>query len=108
MSSILDVYNNFYIGCYLGTLSLVGRNKKEIFVSLKSRLWKKIQNWRKSNFSKTSKEVLLKAIVPALPTYVMSVFLLLVTLADELEKMICFWWGFKRSRGRDPHWFFVE
>ena len=44
--------------------------------------------------SKAGKEVLIKAIVQAIPTYTMGVFQLPVKLCDELNSLCAkFWWG---------------
>ena len=44
--------------------------------------------------SKVGKEVLIKAIVQAIPTYTMGVFQLPVKLCDELNSLCSkFWWG---------------
>ena len=79
---------------YLGLPSLIGKNKKDVFSFIKDKAWQRIQGWRKKMLSKTSKEVLLKSVVQAVPTYVMSVFLLPSLLCAELERMMnSFWWG---------------
>ena len=44
--------------------------------------------------SKAGKEVLIKAVAQALPTYTMGVFQLPVKLCDELNTLCAkFWWG---------------
>ena len=43
---------------------------------------------------------MLKTVVQAVPTYVMNVFLLLVSLCMDLERMMnSFWWGSKGDKG---------
>ena len=55
-------------------------------------------------FSQVGKEVLLKAIVQAIPTFVMTCFRLLVGLCQDIEMLICkFWWG-QRGDRRKIHW----
>ena len=54
--------------------------------------------------SQAGKEVLLKAIVQAMPTFAMSCFRLLVGLCRDIEMMIRkFWWG-QRGDQRKIHW----
>lgn len=86
-------------GKYLGAPSLIGRNRMEVFAYVRDRAWKRLHGWRSKNLSRAGKEILLKSIIQAIPSYVMSVFLLLLRLCDDLEKMMnSFWWG-KRKDG---------
>jgi hypothetical protein len=62
------------IDTYLGLPSFVGRSKEQTFSFIKDRVWKKISNWKNSFLSQAGKEVLLKAVIQAIPTYCMGVF----------------------------------
>ena len=49
------------------------------------------------SLSRAGKEVLLKTVAQALPTYTMNVLLLLIGVCRDIEKMFnSFWWGQKR------------
>lgn len=54
----------------------MGRNKKEIFVFLKGRILQRIQSWNHKFLSNVGKEVLLKSVIQALPSYAIGVFLM--------------------------------
>ena len=89
---------------YLGLPSLVGKNKNASFNYIKERVWKKIQGWKEKLLSQVGREILIKAVVQAIPTYTMSCFKLPLDLCGELESLIRkFWWGQKGDR-RKVHW----
>jgi hypothetical protein len=51
-----------------------------------------------------AKEVLIKSVAQAIPTYVMGVFKLSTSLCEEMTKLIrCFWWGDEDGH-RKVHW----
>lgn len=60
---------------YLGMPAVVRRSKKEVLEFLKDRVWSRIQWWNERDFSMAGREVLIKVVLQAVPTYVMSCFL---------------------------------
>lgn len=65
------------------------------FNEIKEKLHKKQARWKEKMLSK---EVLIKAVASAIPTYTMSCFILLDSLCEELTSMIMnFWWGQKKE-----------
>ena len=83
---------------YLGFPSLIGRSKTNSFTQLKGKVAKKLSKWKEKLLSATGKEVLIKAVAQAVPTYTMSCFKLPNTICDELMSMVSqFWWGQKRE-----------
>ncbi|GAU45877.1 hypothetical protein TSUD_401030, partial [Trifolium subterraneum] len=94
LSRLMGVRHVLGTGTYLGLPSLVGRSKKNTFAYIKDRIWKKINSWRSRPMSKAGKEVMIKSVLQAIPSYVMSIYLLPDTLIKEIERMInAFWWG---------------
>jgi hypothetical protein len=70
----------------------------------KYRMSKKFTNWAERYMSVRAKEVLIKSVAQAVPTYVMGVFKLPMTLCDELTRMVRhFWWGDEDGH-RKIHW----
>lgn len=61
---------------YLGFPIMVGANNYQTFEAIKDKVWNCISNWKNAFLSQVGKEVLLKSIVQAIPTYTMSMFLL--------------------------------
>lgn len=74
---------------YLGLPNLVGRNKKAVIGYLKSRMQSIIEGWDKKFLSKGGKELMLKTVAQALPSYAMSVFLLPKQVCSEMESLMC-------------------
>lgn len=89
---------------YLGLSTCIGRSKKAIFSSLQDRLGKKISGWKEKFLSRAGKEVLLKSIAQAIPTYVMSCFKIPDSICQNLESMMSnFWWG-NDVHSKNMHW----
>lgn len=54
--------------------------------------------------SQAGKEVFIKSIAQAIPTYIMGVFKLPASVCDDLSKLVRnFWWGSKKGK-RKVHW----
>lgn len=73
---------------YLGLLAVVGRSRSASLNFIKERVWGKIEGWKEKLLSQASKEILLKAVVQAIPIFAMSCFCLPVGLCKEIEMMI--------------------
>lgn len=72
---------------------MVGKSKKQIFEVLRDRIWKRINGWGEKMLSTAGKEVLIKAVLQSIPTYIMSCFFLPGYLIDSIEAAIRdFWW----------------
>ncbi|XP_030479041.1 uncharacterized mitochondrial protein AtMg00310-like [Cannabis sativa] len=67
---------------------------------------KRIQSWEGHLLSKAGREVLLKTVAQALPTYAMSVFLLPVKTVSHLESLMSkYWWGSSNNKTKGVSWF---
>ena len=101
---ILDISTEASCERYLGLPVYVGISKRKTFEYLKDRVWKRIQGWKEKLLSKAGKEILIKAIAQAIPTYVMSCFDLTKMLCDDIGKMINrFWWAHQDKENK-IHW----
>nr|XP_023887252.1 uncharacterized protein LOC111999356 [Quercus suber] len=79
---------------YLGLPSLVGRSKFNSFAQLKQRVANKVSGWKEKLLTNAGKEILIKVVAQAVPSYTMSCFLLPNKLCDDLTGMTRkFWWG---------------
>jgi hypothetical protein len=89
---------------YLGLPSFIGKSKIQSFNSIKDRVQQRLNNWKIKFLSQAGKEILLKSVVQAIPTYSMSVFLFPISLCRDLEGMMQrFWWGHMANDSR-VHW----
>ena len=59
---------------YLGLPLFVGRAKKQSFNYIRERIWHKMQGWKEKLLSQAGREVLIKAVVQAMPTFTMNCF----------------------------------
>lgn len=75
-------------GKYLGLPMVITRSKQQIFSFIKERLEKKMKNWKNKLLSSAGKDVLIKAVSMALPTYSMSCFKLPIRLCKELASIM--------------------
>lgn len=70
---------------YLGLPILIGQNKSRHFQILMDKIWSKMSDWKIKFLSKVRKEILLKAVLQAIPTYIMSMFLLPKVILSQLN-----------------------
>ncbi|XP_019166552.1 PREDICTED: uncharacterized protein LOC109162294 [Ipomoea nil] len=100
---ILGVVQAPNFGKYLGLPSFIGRNKKAAFSYIEDKIRQRILSWNKKLLSQAGKEVLLKSVAQAMPTFSMSVFLLPMGVCSAIERVMNrYWWGAGNERG--IHW----
>lgn len=89
---------------YLGLPGEWQRSKTQALNWLKERIWNKLQGWKEKLLSPAGKETLIKAVIQAMPSYVMSVFLLPKGFCDDISRMVArFWWS-QSNKERGIHW----
>ncbi|KAA3468221.1 reverse transcriptase [Gossypium australe] len=92
-SEVLGMRCSTNIEKYLGLPNVVGKRKKESFQNLKDKINQRICQWSSRYLSQGGKEVFIKSVLQAIPTYAMTCFLLPKTLCGELESMFAkYWW----------------
>uniref|UniRef100_A0A5B7BN08 Reverse transcriptase domain-containing protein n=1 Tax=Davidia involucrata TaxID=16924 RepID=A0A5B7BN08_DAVIN len=97
--SICSIHNK-----YLGLPSTIGRSKVQPFNLIRDRVWRKLKGWKEKLLSKAGREVLIKSVAQAIPTYMMSCFKIPVAICEEINRMVSnFWWGQTGSE-RKLHW----
>lgn len=89
---------------YLELPTFIGRSKNEAFKGILDRVRSKVSHWSTKLLSQAGKEILLKAVAQALPTYCMGVFKLPQNLLRELNRVMNhFWWGQQQNKHK-VHW----
>lgn len=76
ITQILGVHVVDSLDRYLGMPSVVGKSKQHIFSIIRERIWKRINGWGENTLSMPGREVLIKAVLQSIPTYIISCFLL--------------------------------
>lgn len=74
-----------------------------IWLRLRERVWRKVEGFGNKLLSRAGKEILIKSVLQAIPTYAMGCFRLPDYLLSEIESIISrFWWG--DGRHKRIHW----
>lgn len=104
MTSLLGVQEVKQFEKYLGLPTLMGRNKKASLRFIKERVWTKLQGWKEQLLAQAGREIFLKAVVQAIPTFAMSCFKVPISLCNDIEQLIRkFYWGHCGNQ-RKIHW----
>uniref|UniRef100_A0A803QCJ0 SHSP domain-containing protein n=1 Tax=Cannabis sativa TaxID=3483 RepID=A0A803QCJ0_CANSA len=78
--------------------------KKDSFDFILHRVSSHLNVWNSKLFSRAGKEVLLKAVIQAIPSYAMSCFKIPFSICHKIEKLMAqFWWG-SMGNGSKIHW----
>jgi hypothetical protein len=89
---------------YRGLPPIMGRSKQHAFNDIKDCIWKRLQGSKEKFLSQAGHEILIKAVVQAIPTYAMSCLKFPTGLCTEICSMANrFWWG-QRGGERKIHW----
>jgi hypothetical protein len=101
IKEILDVHKEAFSEKYLRMPMDVGTSVNGTFTYLKDRVWKKVQGWMEQCLFTGGKEVLIKVVAQAIPTYCMSCFRLPRGLCKHIDGVLWdFWWGSKEGKRR--------
>jgi ribonuclease HI len=104
LQNILPMKKVTHFSKYLGMPTQMGRSKRQTFDYIQDKIWKKLNGWKEKQLSFAGRSTLIKAVAQAIPTYIMSCFLLPKNLCSHIEKMVCkFWWGNNPDK-RKIHW----
>lgn len=102
--SVLHIDTEALSDRYLGLPTAIGRSTSEAFDFMATRVKGLIGSWSGRQASCVGREVLIKSVAQAVPTYSMSCFLLAKTTCKKLRAAISnYWWGGSVDN-RHLHW----
>jgi hypothetical protein len=102
--NIMPIQITANIDKYLGMPTTMRRARTQDFNFIMDRVWNKLKGWKEKNLSFSGRSVLINAVIQAIPTYMMSCFLIPKEICHQIEKAICnFWWGGKEGHHK-IHW----
>lgn len=79
---------------YLGLPMVGGNSKVNTFRDLQEKIAKRVMGWKDKFISKASREILIKIVTQAIPTYIMGIFKIPKTLCDTINSTLAkYWWG---------------
>ena len=99
INNLLGLDNAMPYDSYLGLPKVVGQSRKKTFASIKDRVWKRVQGWRRNMFSAGHREVLVKVVLQAVSSYVMSIFRLPMRLFVTSYNLLFSYFGGDRRKG---------
>lgn len=89
---------------YLGLPAQWGRSKTAALSWIKDRILAKLEGWKENLLNMAGKEVLIKSVIQAIPTYAMAIIRFPKTFCQNICSIIAnFWWS-GNGRGRGIHW----
>ena len=100
----LGISNEAFNDTYLGMPTEVGKSPTSIFKFLPDRAWRCVHGWSDRPVSRAGKETLLKSIIQAIPTFIMSCFELPKAICRMFRQIIADeWWGGEDGK-KKIHW----
>ncbi|XP_016206345.1 uncharacterized protein LOC107646692 [Arachis ipaensis] len=92
------------LGRYLGLPARWGRSKNKALEWIKEKILDKMQGWKEKLLNQAGKEVLIKAVIQAIPTYAMNVIKFPKSFCKSIEAAIARFWWTNNGKERSIHW----
>ncbi|XP_018463519.1 uncharacterized protein LOC108834691 [Raphanus sativus] len=104
LKGVMGITTEGGMGKYLGLPEQMCGSKMKVFSYVQDRLNGCVNSWSARLLSKGGKEVQIKSVAQAVPTYSMSCYLLPQGIIDKLESAVSnFWWSSSQNN-RGLHW----
>ena len=82
----------------------MGKSKTNVFAYLKERIWQRIQGWKEKLLSKASKEIMIKAIVQAIPAFAMGCFDITKEMCNQISSLVATYRWNNQDKENSMHW----
>ncbi|KAI5406648.1 hypothetical protein KIW84_053111 [Lathyrus oleraceus] len=91
-TNLLGILMTNKINTYLSLPTAIGKSKTRSFNFLLDRIRKKLYIWKANTISYASRAAVIKAVAQAIPTYVMSFFLLPKSIGKKIDNLDARFW----------------
>ena len=89
---------------YLGLPMVGGKSKVNTFWELREKILKRVMGWKEKYISKAGREILIKTVAQAIPTYTMGIFKTPKTLCDTINSTLAKYWWRQTKEERKINW----
>lgn len=104
LSNVLSIPVWDNVGSYLGVPAEWGRSKMQSLKWIKDKILCKMEGWKEKLLNQASKEVLIKVVIQAIPSYIMSIVCLPKTFCRSLCSLVARLWWRSEGKERGIHW----
>lgn len=84
-------------------MPMVGGKKVNNFKELRERIAKRVTRWKEKYISKAGREIFIKTVAQAIPTYLISLFKLPKGLCDDINSILAKYWRGQSKNEKKIH-----
>ena len=89
---------------YLGLPMIAEKSKTKTFKGVREKITKKVTGWKEKFISQVGREILIKAVAQAVPTYTISIFKIPKQICKDINSVLArYWWGQLKNE-KKVHW----
>ncbi|XP_015959674.1 uncharacterized protein LOC107483570 [Arachis duranensis] len=91
-------------GRYLGLPARWGRSKNKALEWIQEKMLDKMQGWKEKLLNQAVKEILIKAVIQAIPVYAMNIIKFPKSFCKRIEAAVARFWWKSNGKERSIHW----
>lgn len=92
------------LGKYLGVRAQWEGSNVQSLSCLKEKIISKMEGWKDNFLNQAGKEVMIKAVIQAIPSYIMSILVLPKTFCNSLSSAVAKFWWKSNNNSNGIHW----